>query len=1136
MDKAAAIDGQAGGAAEPAPWRLRLAGLPQLLPPQGPALALDRHGALIAARLVLAGPQPRELLARLLWPDVEAGRARGNLRQRLLRLKSLAGFDWIHGEAVLSLAQSVQPLLPQGGDDDTAELLAGVHAEDSEELGAWLEQMRAEHRARQLKRLLGLAAEAEAGHRLDDALAAAQRLLALEPHAEEHHRLSMRLHYLNHDFAAARAAYERLRLMLQREYAAAPSAATRELLALIESATAGPGLAAALPGARAAAMSAALARPPRLVGREAEAAALLVQLARRGTVLLAGEGGIGKSRLLAEVCGVPQGQVLGLKVIGARPGDAGVPYALAGRWLRSLLQRRGAPPAEALRPDLARVLPELGPSPGGAGDFALLVRAVQGLVADAATHGVLAHLFDDLQYADDASVELLQALAGPPPALDAPPAEPACGWLFALRPAELGPAAAALVQAQAADAATLALTLQPLDAAAVRTLLDSLALEGIGGERDAQALLQRTGGNPLYLLELLKARLASVRSGAASPTPWPQASNVSRLIQARLARLSPLALKVARCAALAGADMGVPLIAHVLHVQVLDLADAWAELQAAQVLGAQGFSHDLVAEAARDSVPPSIATALHADIAAWLEAHEGEPAGLAGHWLAAGLPRRAVPHLQRAAGRARALGQYAEAARWHEQAAAILLEAGDRQAAFDGYFQAAADGTELADHALVERCHRRLQELAEGDGPLAMAALVEVALLVERDHRFDLAWAAVLQALPRAQRAGLVDMEVELLWDLTVLCSDGQRVPEALGYAEQALARLPEVDPATARMPLRGTRLKLAMAAGQLSYVLGRGEQGRARLQEARRIALEERQFEHAASAARALTAEALDRGDSEAARRWVVAAEDNLAQIHGLHSDRGAVPSMRELVMAAAGDLGAALAAGGQSVQEAGTDRYATGYRIQHLMLLFQIGRPDLAIGGLRAITDAEVQMPIMRALHQAALLAVGEPGDAAFVLAQAAATSDLTLRSRLLGMVQSAAAPPTLLPLLEASTQAALARGASGLWLDLQIARLAALREAGAATEARQAVALAAWEQVEAGIVGRELFPRLAGELCQALTGQPALAQVIAMQASAWMLRAASTLEPTPRRIYLTQAPVLKLFGRGLLALPGI
>ena len=73
----------AAAEAEAGPWRLRLHGPPMLLAPDGRALLLDPHGALIAARLALAGPQARDLLARQLWSEADEGRARGNLRQRL---------------------------------------------------------------------------------------------------------------------------------------------------------------------------------------------------------------------------------------------------------------------------------------------------------------------------------------------------------------------------------------------------------------------------------------------------------------------------------------------------------------------------------------------------------------------------------------------------------------------------------------------------------------------------------------------------------------------------------------------------------------------------------------------------------------------------------------------------------------------------------------------------------------------------------------------------------------------------------------------------------------------------------------------------------------------------------------------
>jgi hypothetical protein len=85
--------------------------------------------------------------------------------------------------------------------------------------------------------------------------------------------------------------------------------------------------------------------------------------------------------------------------------------------------------------------------------------------------------------------------------------------------------------------------------------------------------------------------------------------------------------------------------------------------------------------------------------------------------------------------------------------------------------------------------------------------------------------------------------------------------------------------------------------------------------------------------------------------------------------------------------------------------------------------------------------------------------------------------------------------------------------------------LRVAGRAHEAAEA-ALAAWQRIEQGVVGRDLFPRIAAELCLALwPAQADLAQVIALRASSWMQRAASTLPAGWRENYLLRSPALTL-----------
>ena len=64
---------------------LRLSG--RFEPAGGATHELEPKDALLLAYLAIEGPTPRARLASLLWPDVDDERARGNLRQRLLRLK-----------------------------------------------------------------------------------------------------------------------------------------------------------------------------------------------------------------------------------------------------------------------------------------------------------------------------------------------------------------------------------------------------------------------------------------------------------------------------------------------------------------------------------------------------------------------------------------------------------------------------------------------------------------------------------------------------------------------------------------------------------------------------------------------------------------------------------------------------------------------------------------------------------------------------------------------------------------------------------------------------------------------------------------------------------------------------------------
>ena len=254
-------------AADPA-LRVCLLGTPRLAWSDGRIHMLQRRDAALLAMLVLDGPAPRSRVAVQLWPDADPEGARNNLRQRLFRLRRTAARDVVMADDVLRLADGIGHDLepPADGADDKpptadGELLGGLDYADCAELGDWVDSARERWRAARSQALAAIADGLEARRELAQALVYAEHLLAADPLAEPAHRRVMRLHYLRGERAAARAAYKRLRRLLDGELGAAPDRETRELAALIERSVPPP-----LTPTRA--LPPAVLRPPRLVGRE----------------------------------------------------------------------------------------------------------------------------------------------------------------------------------------------------------------------------------------------------------------------------------------------------------------------------------------------------------------------------------------------------------------------------------------------------------------------------------------------------------------------------------------------------------------------------------------------------------------------------------------------------------------------------------------------------------------------------------------------------------------------------------------------------------------------------------------------------------------------------------------------------
>jgi DNA-binding SARP family transcriptional activator len=735
----------------------------------GPPLLLRGRAAGLVALVALQPGVAREHAARLLWPD--APNPRQNLRQQLLRFRQALGTALIEGDDRLRLASTVQLEPALAG----AELLAGEPASD-DDFGAWLSQQRAVRRRADTQARAAAQAQAEQDGDLPRALQLAQEGLALSPHDESAVAALMRVQYLQGDTLAGLAAYRELAQHLRATDGRAPTAATEALADALRRATPAAPSGNVAPRLPVTALPVTLRRPPQRAGRQVEWAALQQAWDEALVVLVEGEAGLGKSRLLGDWLAFQQAANAGVNrqtaLSGAgRPGDAGAPYATLARWLKPLLRELAAAPQPQapIAPEAWRALAHLGPvsaaEPLRPDDLASAVSALL------AAQGIDTLALDDLHFADDATLDLVAELA----ASD----RPSPRWLLAQRPAEAGCTAARLV-GQLTEARRLAhVRLQPLDEAATCALVDDLGLPGLSGAALAGPLVRHTGGNPLFLLETLKQGLTD---GSLARGELPRPAGVGVLIERRLQRLSEPALALARIAAIAGVDFSVELAEAATGQRALQLATAWQELQDAQLLRDEAFAHDLVADAVLKAVPPVVARRVHAQCAQWLAGQGVEPARVARHWLCGGLPAQAGQAFMVAAQRARNAARTQEEAALFARAAQAFEAAGQSE---DRFAALCERGIALVYADFGNQAKLELQALvavATTDAQRLRAGRALVDLLSERGESAE-AVDAGLAAMELSRRLGDPEATLRLACHVaSALCR--------LGRAADALALL----------------------------------------------------------------------------------------------------------------------------------------------------------------------------------------------------------------------------------------------------------------------------------------------------------------------------------------------------------
>jgi DNA-binding SARP family transcriptional activator len=629
---------------------------------------LASHDAAFVALLAIEGPQARDVLFGRLSPGTNAKVAGVKMRQRIKRLRERIGHPVVDTGDSISFLAGVRCDLQSLADVDALlgarDLLAGCEFGDNDFLEGWVLAQRERLRRERADALAGHAAALQDRGELAKALRVAERVVALAPLMEHGWRRLMRLHYLRGDRSAAIEAFERLEALLREETGARPSAETRQLLQEIEHTE---HIAPSAPQV----VPVSLVRPPLRVGREREWRAMTRAWSAGRAFLMMGDAGIGKTRLLTDLLEAHPGA----RMERSRPGDAQTPYAVLARLVRCVLPVLATPPDAVTRAELARIAPELGPVPASHVQEATLWRAVEGLLQAAAAAGLAALLVDDLHFADPATLDALRWLT-------ASPHLAGLHFGFASRPLNASPHADLLRDWLDDSHRPERIEVAPLTQADIEQLVGSIGIQGLAMPGVGARLFAHAGGHPLFTLETLKDAFLHGRNLVDDALPVP--TTVQDLLERRLADLPADCASLLRVAAVAGADLTVERAAKLLGRSPLQLAEAWTQLETANVLAGQRFAHDLVHDSALRLVPSALRRVLHASLAALLaEDASVAPGRIAAHWQAAERWGEAGRCWFAAAASARQAGRLVEEVDLLERAADGYRRAGDEAGEFD---------------------------------------------------------------------------------------------------------------------------------------------------------------------------------------------------------------------------------------------------------------------------------------------------------------------------------------------------------------------------------------------------------------------------------------------------------------------
>ncbi|MBT8218120.1 MAG: AAA family ATPase [Acidimicrobiia bacterium] len=721
---------------------------------QLPPIASRTGRSLLAYLIAHRATAPaRDLLAGMFWPDMTETLARRRLSHALWQIQSVLGeaegldtyviaspttirFNtdarvWVdvdEFDSIVALLKASGPADLDRRPETLDRLIHAVRLYTGDFLAGYYDDwiMVEQERLRQnLSSVLNhIVRLSKSWGDFDQALLYARRLALLDPLHEEAHREVMRLCYLVGRPNDALAQYDRCASILASEMGAEPAADTtalRDEIALGRHAPIVP----LSDGSRSRLFEADGAP---LVGRARQRQDIIAGMedalaGSGGIVLVEGDGGSGKTRLLTE--SAEDANWRGLSVLWGGSATAGVTRPFEGlrqaledgltelrvHQLRERMESVWLAVLAPLLPALQRWAPDIEPLPklrDGSEERDRMREAFHRMFIALAGLTPTMLVLDDLHRLDDDTLWALETLA-----VDVVDTPLLICLAYRRTPLEKRREEWQVVRRLDRTGRRTRVILEPLSVTEIGELVRRILPESSTSALVTR-LHQHTGGNPLFILETLRAMHERQVSDALRPPTeiesidqdLPVSDTVFDLISRRLGTLSPEARHAVWALAVAGSAMDIDGLAEVCKMPRPAVLDAIDSLIQAGMVGTRrgryALSHDQLGRVAYESIDPAERPELHARLAWYLEeTGDEDPATLGHHFRLGRVPARATHYLAEAGSHAARLSAFASARDRYSEA----IEQGR---------QAGVDAATMADLQLA--LERVLDVLADRDG------------------------------------------------------------------------------------------------------------------------------------------------------------------------------------------------------------------------------------------------------------------------------------------------------------------------------------------------------------------------------------------------------------------------------------